>query len=448
MTGKTISQHKMLDRGDKVVVSVSGGPDSMALLYVLAGLARDYRLKIHVWHLNHMLRTEAKGESDYVVGISGELGLDCTLDEIDVGRYSKDHKLSIQESGREIRYKALETLRNELGADKIAIGHHADDSVETFFINLFRGAGTRGLRGIVPQNHRIIRPLIDCRRADIIEYLRAKKINFMIDSSNLDPKYLRNRIRRDLIPLLNEFSPTLSGHIKVIGEILNSEENCLCELTDKKWRVICRADGREVSMDLKKMKKESLCFQRRLIRRAVEELTDERSHLDFKSVESIIDNTLMKGMDVELAVGLRSARTECDLIIHKRTEPIRTFQVGENGGYFEIDRGFVSVTISSPEKIKIPPTKGTQLIDAGKIEWPIEIRAWKRGDWFIPLGMGGRKKLQDFFVDAKISRYLRSTVPIFSDKEKILAVGDMRIDERVRLTGETKRVVILATNTS
>ncbi len=438
----------MVSHGQSLIVSVSGGPDSTALLLFLSELAKEIELKLHVWHLNHLIRPEAIEESDYVRRISLELGLDCTIDEIDAKKYSKDHKLSVQESGREIRYKALEALREQLGADKIAIGHHADDSVETFFINLFRGTGPRGLRGIAPCNDRIIRPLIDCRRADIIEYLRAKKIDFMIDSSNLDPKYLRNRIRHELIPLVNEFSPTLSERIKAMGEILNDEERCLSEFTDQKWHAICRADDREVSMDLKKIAMEPLCFQRRLIRRAVEELTGPGSVLDFKSVESIIDNTLVKKMDVELADGLRSARTERDLVIYKNSEPIKTFKVGESGGCFEIDQGLVSVTISSPEQISIPPKKGTQLVDAEKIEWPIEIRSWKPGDWFIPLGMGGRKKLQDFFIDVKISRRFRSMVPIFCDRNKILAVGDLRVDERVKLSGQTKRVIVLTARIS
>ena len=447
MAEKTISRHKMLARGDNVVVSVSGGPDSMALLYTLVDLARDYEFQVHVWHLNHLIRVEAKEEANYVRGIADKLGLECTVEEMDVKKHSREHHLSVQESGREMRYEALEALRKKLGAHKIAIGHSADDSVETFFINLFRGTGPRGLRGIAPCNGKIIRPLIDCRRSEIIEYLQAKKIAFKVDQSNLETKYLRNRVRLELLPIAKEISPALGVHIKVMGEILDDEESCLSELTDQKWLEIVRVDNHEIGLDVEKMLEETRCFQRRLIRKAIEELAGQEHVLDFRSVESIIDNTLGKKMDVVLGGGYNSTRTEDDLVIYKSPTEVKPFQVDENGGLYEIDQRSISVTISAPEKIKIPPEKGTQLVDAGKIEWPIEIRAWKRGDWFIPLGMGGRKKLHDFFIDAKISRHLRSMVPIFCDRKKIVAVGDLRIDERVKISGKTKSVVVFTTKT-
>ncbi|OGW14579.1 MAG: tRNA lysidine(34) synthetase TilS, partial [Nitrospirae bacterium GWA2_42_11] len=207
----TIACHNMLRYGDSVVVGVSGGPDSVCLLYILNELKEDYNLSLHIAHLHHGFRgSEADEDVRFVQSLSKSLGVPAHIDHIDVPSYIKKTKLSKQAGAREVRYRFFNRLADDIGADKIALGHTADDQAETFLMRLLKGSGLHGLTGISPVRDRIIRPLIDISSDEIKGYLSERDIRYRIDSSNLSPVYLRNKIRLELIPYLaKEYNPNI-----------------------------------------------------------------------------------------------------------------------------------------------------------------------------------------------------------------------------------------------
>ena len=227
---KTIERSSMLARGDHLLVAVSGGPDSVALLRVLMLLSPEYQLQLTTAHLNHGLRdTEAKEEEDFVRRISKAMGITCICKKVDIRMLRTGKGRSLEEIAREERYKFLSETAEACGAQKIATGHHHDDQAETILINLIRGSGLEGLKGIAPvRDDLIIRPLLDVGREEILAFLKREGLAYMVDSSNLDPIYLRNRIRIDLIPDLRvRYNPQIVPGLCRMAEIVRREDNYL-----------------------------------------------------------------------------------------------------------------------------------------------------------------------------------------------------------------------------
>jgi len=442
---ETISKHSMIEPRDKVTVAVSGGPDSTALLLALMDLSDKYNLELHVWHLNHLIRPEASLEADHVRRLASHLGLACTVEERDVKSYAKEAHFSVQEAGRQLRYELLQHLSERVGATKIAVGHNADDCVETFFINLIRGAGGGGLGGIPPVAGKVIRPLIECDRLAVLEFLKIRRIDFLTDSSNADKRYLRNRIRLELIPLLRTLSPTATDKIATTMSLLRDEETWLTALSQKSFRETAESRNGELRFDGALLAQTPPALRRRLLRLAIAELTGSDLNIDYKTVRSIVDKTLAGGGATNLSGGGQALMSGGDLIITRALAPFKSVLIDSAGGQAQIDHAIISVTIAPLPTVGLPPEKGVLLVDADKIDWPLEIRPRQPGDWFVPLGMAGKKKLHDFLVDEKVPRRLRDSVPIFVDRNKLAAVGNLRIDERVKITETTNSVAVLRT---
>ncbi|MDP1808788.1 MAG: tRNA lysidine(34) synthetase TilS [Actinomycetota bacterium] len=433
----------MIEPGDGVIVAVSGGPDSTALLFSLSLIRDKYDLRLHVWHLNHLIRPEAREEADHVRRLASRLELPCTIEERDVKAHAKKTRRSVQEAGRELRYALLEQLSGRLGASKIAVGHNANDCVETFFINLLRGAGAGGLSGIPPVTGKIIRPLIESERSTIVQWLTEQGIDYLTDSSNADKRYLRNRVRLELMPALLALSPAATEKITTTMSLLRDEETWLAELSRKSFREVAVSRDGEVRLDGARLAQAPPALKRRLLRLAIADLAGSTFDIDYATVQSIIDKTLAGGGPTNFSGGGRAMMSGQDLILAPVRAPFISAFIDSAGGEAQIDHVLISVTITSLATVVLPPDKGVLVVDADKIDWPLEIRPRRPGDWFVPLGMTGKKKLHDFLVDEKVPRRLRDSVPIFVDRKKLAAVGNLRIDERAKVSARTKQVAIL-----
>lgn len=449
---ETIRRYGMISPGERVVLAVSGGPDSMALLYAFYWLRGELGISIHVAHLNHMFRgKESAEDAEFVERVCGELGLPATIESRDVPALIKGTGLSEEEGARIVRYRFLEEVAERVGSRKVATGHTATDQAETVLMRLLRGSGLRGLSGIPPVRQgrvTFIRPLIRVSRREIEELLRSEGIPFRIDSSNLKPVYTRNRIRLELMPLLREFNPRIEEVLARVGEISAEEDEFMERIAAEKLGELS-TERREGYVRLKadELAQLPIALRRRIVRAAVREAKGDLLNVDFDHVESILDliSSPIPSSKVDLP-GLRAERRYSELII--TSEPEARISEYEYRlpipGEVEIpEAGLKLIAELHRERPPAPKSPDVALLDYDKLSLPLLVRNRRPGDRFRPLGMKGSKKLKDFFIDIKLPLDERDKVPILVSGGQIVWIVGHRIDERFKVTGETKRFALI-----
>jgi tRNA(Ile)-lysidine synthase len=474
---KTIESFNMIDKGDKILISVSGGPDSVFLTQLLCFMIPVYKLKLYGFCLDHMTRGgESTRDSLFVKELYRKLGIKLFSRKIDVKKWCRSNNLSFQEGARRLRLEKLFEISEKNNIDKIAVGHNADDNIETFIMHLVRGAGARGLSGIKPVSGKIIRPLIETLRNNIIDYLKRNNISYCVDKTNLENIYFRNRIRNKIIPLIEKECRASSFRSNVMRSIsiLKEESEFLKEYSlDKllKAALIKRNKSGEdvifIKVPVLKISKEPVAVQRRMVLSALEMTGNTLKDISFKNVDDILGICTSGGEYKTVYPGKRSGVFKAGSYIYfvntgiKVNLPaeIRSFLRGirsdnKKGKELKIGTrarlGALNMELQSEllrpgnKKINLNHVEKTEaFLDYDKIKPPLKVRNWKSGDKFYPLGMKKEKKVQDFFIDSKIPVNLRKLIPLFTDSEKIIWVGNHRIDDRVRVTKSTKRVLHL-----
>lgn len=433
---KTIKEYRMLNPGDRVVVGVSGGADSIGLLHAFLGL-REYKPELVVAHLDHGIRgMEAERDASFVKRSAESLGLEFELGRADVPRYKKENKLSLEEAARMLRYEFFEETRAKYGAHKIATAHTLDDQAETVLMRLIRGSGVRGLAGIPPVSRGIIiRPLIATSRENVEKYLTSHGIEWIEDSTNKLRTIQRNRIRLELLPVLETYNPRVKAALSRASDILRVEEDYIERESGKKFGSVFTPDPAGLKGDLRKYARLHPALRLRLLRAAIEKLHDSLKNItslhlfsadeflmsDSPSGESEFpdDIVIAKGYDYFL-VTTRSALEQ--KFSHVISKPGKWKFPG-----FEVKVDEVSAKSLEEER------EDVAYFDARKVAFPVEVRSFKAGDRFVPLGMIEEKKLKNFFVDMKVPRFERHRIPIFTSGGKIFWVGGMRIDERFKV---------------
>ncbi len=454
MRGKvlaTIQKYSMLAPGDRVLVAVSGGPDSVALLHVLLDLREALGLELHVFHLNHMMRGKAsERDALFVKKLADELGLPCTIRSFDVPAYIEERGLSPQEGAREVRYMLLDEVAEEVGASKIALGHQADDQVETFIMRILRGAGMEGLGGIPPARGKYIRPLIEVGREEIEAYCRGKGIEFRVDASNLNLSYLRNRVRHRLIPAFQEYSPAFKENVLKTIEVLVADQAFLEEVTEEEFARIAVTEEKLVKLARSTLLKMPLAIQRRVIREGIRLVKGDLTGIEFKHIETVSDYVASgKGkLQIDLPHGL-VVFSEYGTIIVAQKEKLKSPAIGgiplDIPGTTEVRELGVRFTADLGSARDFRPSEGKEVayLDADELKAPLKVRTRLPGDSFRPLGMKGSRKLQDFFVDEKVPRRERDRVPILETNGQIVWVVRYRIDDRFKVTEKTRKVLKL-----
>ena len=270
----TIEKYNLIENGDKLVLGVSGGPDSLAMLIILDEIRRNRELNIDfeivVAHINHQIRDDANDDAKFVKDVCKNLQVDFYEKSIDVLNFAHNNKIGTEEAGREIRYNFFDEVLNKVGANKIAIAHHKNDKVETIFMNLLRGSGVSGLRGIEPiKDNKFIRPLIECQREEIELYCETQNLNPRMDSTNLDNTYTRNKIRNVLIPYIKkEFNPNIIDTIVRLSDVIQEEDYYLQRQTAKIYKEILLQEDLpdSIKLDLKKFNLQDKVIKSRLLR--------------------------------------------------------------------------------------------------------------------------------------------------------------------------------------
>jgi tRNA(Ile)-lysidine synthase len=453
-----IHQYRMIGAGDCVVVGVSGGVDSVVLLAVLYHLRNRLGFCLYSAHLNHQFRDEeAERDAEFVRCFSDKLGIPCYIESRDVPEFMKKNKLSPQDAARQVRYQFFESIAEQVDAQKIATAHTADDQAETVLIGLIRGAGIHGLGGIRPVlNRKIIRPLLTTTRDQIEAFARAEGLEYVFDSSNVSRKYLRNAIRLDLLPLLKQqFNPAIVKRLTAYAQLFQEDAFFIDKIATEQYHHICKNVNGGLKINLDLFAKEYITIQRALIYKIFEVLTGTRQGLETDHARAVIDLFTRKetGKRISLPGGICAIRSYDYGYIQREVlcapcphVPPVCIQVPGRAtfGDFCIDTKILDP--ASPEVSVARKKHGTetlaQSMDYDCINPPIKVRCRLPGDCFRPLGMQGKKSLKKFFIDRKIPRDKRDSIPLFEDKNGIFWVAGYSIDDRVKMTTNTQKVLL------
>ncbi len=455
-----IHEHGLVRDNELLVVGVSGGPDSVCLLHILAGLKKTLGVRLHIAHLNHMLRgAESDADADYVSALAHELGIPATIERREVKAYQKAHRLSLEEAARDVRYAFFSEVACSLGADTVAVGHTADDQIETILMHLVRGTGLAGLRGMQPLSTmrspggaelRIVRPLLEVSRAETEAYCAAQGLSPRSDSSNLLPNQLRNKIRSQLIPLLREYNPDIDEALLRLARAADYDIAYIQARIPHLWGSVVKERPDGIAVDREGFSKLHPALQRYLIRSALQHLLGDLQDIESVHIESLIE-ALAKpaGKRLSLPKGLAfHGDYSHGLITTNKTTPCPFPALeGEHRlkipGETELCGWKVKSSILNNRPKRSDEGESKAYFDLDVMGRELIVRGRRRGDRFQPLGMKSPKKLQDFMVDVKIPRSWRDCVPLVCSPQHIIWVVGWRIDHRARVTSSTKRVLCL-----
>ncbi len=442
---QTIKKHSMLKGGERVLVGLSGGPDSVSLLHILSELREEWRLSLDALYVDHGLRPEkTPAEIDFCAELTERLNISFSVKKVDVREFSDRENLGIQEAARHLRYLAFEEHAFQTEADRIATGHNAGDQAETLVMRLLRGSGPRGLSGIPPVRGPLIRPLIMVERHEIEEYLDRKGIRFIIDTSNLKQDYLRNRLRHEVMPLLKKYNPNLTETLCRTAKILR-EENEYMEIavTKSLMRLISRKTDEKIELFISPLENMERVILRRALIRAVEETRGLRG-IGLEHIEEIISliRTGSSGSRIYLPGGVRVIKDYSTLIITSATPR----KLGEHvlqvpGETVLKEAGLVLISSVGDDSTSRGDGKTEAAFDFDILRFPLKVRARQAGDFFYPSGFGKRKKLQDYFVDEKVPRDMRDSVPLLLCGDDIIWVVGYRMDDRYRTRSSSARAL-------
>lgn len=449
-----IRQHGLLRGGERVVVAVSGGADSVALLHLLWRWQQELGLSLHVAHLNHRLRREAEEEAEFVRRLAQDLGLPVTVGEEEVRRQVRRGE-SLEDVARRVRRRFLLEVAKAAAADKIALGHHANDQAETVLLHLLRGSGPSGLAGMAWQQGPFIRPLLAVTRAEIEAYCAENALPYLHDPSNADPVFLRNRIRWELLPLLAaHYNPNIVAALGQTAAILAEEDRYLETELDRFWpSLLLPSPAGQVRLRAAGLAALPLALQRRAVRRAFFALVGREDHfLTFRHVEDVLAVLLTRpGRQLHLPQGITAAREGEELVLARGHGPLAPVAPGwpicrrlPVPGEIRFGHWLIGALVGEGgQEAGWGSGRWEARCDLARLPLPLFVRFWQPGDYFWPLGLGGRKKLQDFFVDAKVPRAERHHIPLVVCPQGIVWVVGYRLDERFKVRPDTTTVLRL-----
>ncbi len=475
-----IERHHLLPQAGEIVVGVSGGADSLCLLHLLhrlCGPGKSYPgLRLRVAHLNHKLRGEAGTRDAAVVArIAAGWELPVTIGEVDVPALARQERRSLEDTARAARYRFL---RQVAQGQPIAVAHHADDQVETLLLHWLRGAGLAGMVGMLPRQQNIIRPLLEVNHAETVAYCRRHDIVPVEDASNTDPHFLRNRIRHELLPLLESLNPGIRATLLRAADVMRIDAGWIKEQIDACWLDIVIAEhDTNIRLSLGALLVLPLSIQRHLLRRVTARLCAGQSPLELRHYMLIEDLLHRKNTGERLVLDLPHRlliAREADQVLFERLQidvakqplpvqeensaallpiPGRTPVPGTSwlavaetlpGELLQEVRSALSREDWSAVWQLLPPTSDAAYVDADVVGTSLEVRVRRPGDRMQPLGMAHEKKVQDVLVDKHVARADRSRIPLFLSAFHSVWLAGVCLDDRVRLTSKTRRILRLS----
>ncbi len=451
---KTIRRYRMLTPGDTVLAGVSGGPDSVALLHLLAAIAQKWSIRLVAAYLNHKLRREAEQEANFVADLSARLSIPCEIGSEDVARYRSLRHISVQQAAREIRYRFYNETAVKHSARKIALGHHSDDNAESVLIHFLRGSGPLGLSGIPPvRDNKFIRPLIDMTRKEIISFLDQNRIEYLTDESNKSFKYLRNRIRHELIPGLKaNYNPNIVRQLHHLSAILREEEDFWETAVIPTFQDLTIKKGADfIGLDLEGLRQLHPALRKRVIRKGVATIKGDLKRIEFKHIEAIekLIISLKPSVSFDLPGRVCVTREPETLLFYSHrpgdiTPQCYTIHDIEEEVYIRQIDAVLRLSVCEPSAALLAEAgPSCVFLDLDTIQFPLIVRNFVPGDRFRPLGMSGTKKVKDFFIDEKVPIRVRKLCPIVLSEGAVIWIGGYRLSELVKITSQTRKVLKL-----
>ena len=419
-----IKHHKLLDDNKLYLVALSGGADSVALLLLLDEMG----YKFHAIHCNFHLRGEESDRDEHFCEqLCQQKNIPFHRIHFDTLTYAEAHKISVEMAARELRYRYFEQLRKDIGAEGVCVAHHRDDTVETVLMNLIRGTGLRGLTGIQPKNGNILRPLLSVTRAEIEQYLHGKGQGYVTDHTNLETDVLRNKVRLQVIPLLQQLNPAVSENILRAAENL-SDAQAVLDAVMLPYQHVKELD--------------------------LNQLTDtaSREYITFEWLKNYGFNgaqvrqllTAETGRVFSSPQGYDVLVDRGHLLVEPSLKPMKNLRIPEEGTYVLDDQTRISV---KTEPVWISRDAAVATVDVSRVRFPLTVRRVEKGDWMIPFGMEGRKLLSDLMTDRKMTVFekRRQLVVVDGEGNMVWLVG-IRTDNRCRVSSDTTEVLSFYTN--
>lgn len=432
---KYIKENNLCTPGDKILLGISGGVDSMVMMDLF--LQKKYR--IGVAHCNFQLRgEESDDDQKFVENVASEKKIHFYTRRFDTENFARENSMSVQMAARELRYLWFDEIQSKYGYQYIAIGHNLDDVVETFFINLNRGTGIRGLTGIKPVFGNIIRPLLFASRTEILDYASKRNLKYREDSTNIETKYIRNKIRHNIISEFNRVNPDFGKIMTETIERLRDAEIFLDSSIDKiKSDIIIEQSSNRILIDIDKLKLlkpvntvlfeiiKDYGFNYNTVKNIISGLSETSGKKFYSKTHRIIkDRSFLIVTDIE-KIDYTAIKIKAD--IAEIATPVS----------LSFNR------FKRPENYRIPTEAKYAVLDFNKLVYPLMLRKWRQGDRFKPLGMDNFKKLSNFFIDYKLSIPDKEAVWIITSGEEIVWVVNYRIDDRFKVDNDTKDILVI-----
>ncbi len=453
-----ISAQNNLKEGCKLIVAVSGGADSFALLHILHTI--DFPLQLIAVYINHELRPlEVPEEIKRISNCCHSLQVPFLTETVHVKQLALKEKRSIEDAARILRYEALEYIRVKHSADFIAVGHTADDQVEQFFIRIIRGGSRKSLSGMTQNSGTIIRPLLLESKKTLTDYLTEKGFIWCVDSSNLEKSFLRNRIRLDLLPLLEQqFNPSIRKTVLHSMDILSKEENYLADKTTQAIEQCLSfskqnssTQTNQITIDQTKFLQYHQAIQNRILENACWKLSMRPSYQHIQALSQLIENP-HAGKELHLSDGVRAEKSENKIVLNKplhsgelrgsrKFPSIEKHLIDGVGQYSIEETGKTLILTNFPSAHKKKRPYESLIVDSDKVIFPLILRSYLPGERFQPFGGSGTKKIARYLNDKKVAAKTRASIPVLLTSGNIIALPGLEIDHNFRITDATQTIL-------
>ena len=437
------------------MVALSGGPDSVCLLYILIKLREILGIEIGAAHLNHMLRGEdALGDEEYVNKLCKDLNIPCYIKQVDINKYARENKLSSEMAGRSVRYDFFDEIISKYGFNKIATAHNANDQAETILFRLMRGTGLEGLGGIkVSRDNKIIRPILCLSRNEVEDYIEKEGLNPRIDKTNFEKVYNRNKIRLDILPYIKKhFNADIVQTLNRMSTLLQKDNDYLERSAYKYYKKNC-LKSKEHFILKKELFNEEEAITSRVIRNALTEYSKSNYDFEMKHISEIIHLARKNsGKKIDLPNKIYAENIYGDIYIKKRIKKQKIDNKNEivinkndiNGKKVEFHNYKLEFSIIDNNNLIYKKNSLKKFFNFDLIENFIVIRKRKDGDKMIPLGMKGTKKIKDIFIDAKVPKEQRDYIPIIEFDNNIAWLTGIKVSDEYKVNNNSKNILMIS----